>query len=821
MKKTSFAFLAVISIVLPGVMSAKPKPAPTVVTQASPEILKPALIALEKAQYKFTPEVKSAYLACMKEQAKQKLAAMGKAVPDDLLAWVDSDPAVQATVYGNRLDPAGVLLMLRTLELDLGQEAVRKKYTQLALAAAIVFAKDGNNVNLAPRPPVKLAIGGDPRKPVNTKDPNRTLDLNDHIINFLNDNTIEEDVVVGQKEELPELKYDAKGVAIPAPKTKGKPKMVPVTEKRTRSLYAADVLASTELQKKFNAYMKEKGQNVSIDCGEKVVHWNSHDMVHGEQHKKIAEAFNLFKAAYEAKGLLPAQRDPFPTPGERCAYIIRNNEYQFPADLQAQRKWPRYPLTSPWPTLTLLVDNNQPLREREERWEAFRDKGEFKGYGEYIGGVAQQFDMQSARRIKPYPFTYGSIQMMLKDGGVCGTMGNIAARSWCTLGVPSCTAGQPGHCALILFAIDPKTNTYKCHGAQYATGGDDKTHPHTPWFFGDDDSRHPMVYHQSVAWAVNYGFQAFLDSCVAYSLYRQLPEADRQGHGMELLQSGLAVNPFNFLLVDAAYALAKKPADAIAFWKHASKLLAGVNKPGCPNDALYALTVREKLFASITKLPVPAEAAAASEVYAFLKQEKCDNAATLAMYKLAVEGLPSLLNDTRTALKAHLESARTVQSCQDMTAAINAAAERIADKKKRRDWALECWQDVQGHECFLVKGAITPDPTVAALAKLSGQKPQADAQQYQPVLNQIVTQLKTDIAGGRTPKGCTQLAHTIDSVAKQLTDAAQRQKWLEELAQVIKGKEEFTVKNGKPQHDPCADTIKNLQATPAPEAPKK
>ena len=44
--------------------------------------------------------------------------------------------------------------------------------------------------------PLKLAIGGDPRQPVNTKDPNRTLDVNDHIINFLNVHTLEEEVVV-------------------------------------------------------------------------------------------------------------------------------------------------------------------------------------------------------------------------------------------------------------------------------------------------------------------------------------------------------------------------------------------------------------------------------------------------------------------------------------------------------------------------------------------------------------------------------------------------------------------------------------------------
>ena len=202
---------------------------------------------------------------------------------------------------------------------------MRKKYTQLALAMAVVHAKDGDKADLTPRAPLQLVIGGDPRQPVNTKDPHRALDLNDHIINFLNENTIEEDVVVGQKEELPELKYDDKGVAIPR---KGKPKMVPVTEKRTRTLYAADVLASKAWQEKFNAYMKAKGQTVQIDCGDKIVHWKSHDMVRGEQRKKIAEAFTLFRTAYEAKGS-PACRTR-PDPDARRALRLPDPQPRIP-----------------------------------------------------------------------------------------------------------------------------------------------------------------------------------------------------------------------------------------------------------------------------------------------------------------------------------------------------------------------------------------------------------------------------------------------------------------------------------------------------------
>lgn len=468
--------------------------------------------------YKFTPELRQAFLVYAKAQAMIELREQNKYLPDDFLSWVDSDDDIRAGVYGTRAKASDVLLMLYSLRLDLGR-AEFERYSQLAMAAAIVHSNLASEADIEPRRPIRLFVGGDPRRPVDTKARRGNLDMNDHIINFLNDNTIEVDVV---SYKLPELKYDDHGIAIPAPKDKkdkkGKVKKVKVTEKQTRSLYAADVIASKKLQGKFNAYMKSKGHDVNIDCGERLIHWTSRDMIRGEQNKKIDAAYTMFKTAYEAKGLLPEKRDPFPTPGELCAYIIRNDKYQFPDDLQVQRKWPRFPLTAPWPVLTMLVANNQPLRERQERWEAFCETGEFKGYGEYIGSVAQQYNMQSARQIKPYAFTYGSIQMMLKDGGVCGAMANISVRSHITLGVPASTAGQPGHCALVTYRYDPKSKTYSCKGGQYATGGDDKTAVHVPWFFGDVDARRGMIYHQSIAWALNYGVSSYLDSNIAYAV---------------------------------------------------------------------------------------------------------------------------------------------------------------------------------------------------------------------------------------------------------------------------------------------------------------
>lgn len=769
-----------------------------------------------KAGYRFTPEVKAAYLTFAKAQAQRALAAAGKTLPADFLAWVDSDPAVAATVYGARIAPAQVLCLLRSLELDLGTEAVRKTYTQLALAMAVVHAAQGLQADLAPRAPLKLVIPPCPLQSVNTKDPGRTLDLNDHIINFLNEHFVE-DVPAERKwlKEAQELVYDSNGVALPnaAAAPAGAPGV-----KVKRALTAADVLASAALQKEFNAYLQAHGQTVQINCGDHVIYPDRHEMVGKAEGKGILEAFHLFKTAYEAKGLLPAERDPAPTPAESCAFLIRNHECKTPA-VATKKKLPQCPLTAPWPVLTLLAADTQPLREREDLWVRYHDRGELHTYGEYIGGIAQQFDFQSARRLSPYPFSYGTFQMMLKDGGVCGTMANMGVRTYEALGIPACTAGQPGHCALILFERDGKSGVYECKGGQFATGGPEKTHPHTAWCFGDVDARKDMVYYQTIAWAINAGFQSYLDSTLAYDLFRLLPDAERKAHGQELLDSGFALNPFNCLLPDAALASAATPQAQLHVWKtFKTALAAGSGKPGCPADSLYGETVRGKLFAALVRLPVPADKTAAREIYAFLQAEKCDNAEALALYQTALEGLRALLARTETAFKAHLASARTEAACEKMAGEILAAANKISDKGQKAQWVGARWLEIQGHEAFFApKGKITTDAAAPVLARLNGKKLAADAALTQPLLNLVTVELKAALAGAREPNSCRQLAGEITAVVQQLANPAQARPWLENLARLIAGHEQFVPKNArknaKLQRDPCADTIAQLLAS--------
>ena len=419
------------------------------------------LNVLEAESYAFTPSLRKAFLDHAREEALLRLKEKDLKIPQEFIDWIDSDLDIASGVYAAHHKSEDVLLWLYSLRFDLGKNKF-EQYRHLALAAALVSAKEGMEADISPRDPLKIIIPDDPRKLIDTKGPGRKMDVNDHIINFLNDHTIEEKVLLDPNKRS-KLKYDDRGIAIPSSDDKKKEGEL-TTETRTRSLYASDVLASQELQSKFNSYMESKGLDISIDCGEKIIHWDSKAMVRGESYRKINEAYALFRQAYEAKGLLPSKRDDFASPAERCVYMIRNYEYKFPPNVQEQRKWPRFPLTAPWPLLTMLAADRQPLREREERWIAFRDHGEFYKYGEYIGGIAQQHTMQSARRLKPYPFTYATIQMMLKDGGVCGTMGSISARGHTILGVPSCQAVQPGHCAVVYFQYDSKGNSYSCKG---------------------------------------------------------------------------------------------------------------------------------------------------------------------------------------------------------------------------------------------------------------------------------------------------------------------------------------------------------------------
>ncbi|MCA8951189.1 MAG: hypothetical protein KDE27_16905 [Planctomycetes bacterium] len=659
----------------------------------------------------------------------------GLELPADFLSWIDGDPLLRASVYGCRNDPLRVVLGLRSLEIDLGTDLVRRDYPQLALAFAIQGSygptpkrKRGKNEptentapplpDISPRPPLQLVVPGDPRLPVDTKDPNRELDAEDHIINFLEDHDpVEVEVKV---RKLPPLEYDADG----KPKPRGK-KEITVLEKQQRKPLAADVIASAELQREFNAYMQAHGhEDVWIDCGDRAVHWYASEAIKAPlQRNRIRQAYDLFHDAYRHKGRMPLERDAAPTPAQSMAWLVRNDRHPFADADRTARKWPRFPLDAPWPVLMMLAADDQPLREREDIWIRFRDQGEMRTYGEYIGGIAQQFDMQSARRLSPFAYSYGSIQMMWKDGGVCGTMGNIGARTYRICGMPSSTAGQPGHCALVRMQFDPQTGRYTCRGGQYATGGDEATTVHAGWNYDDVGGRRPMVFHQSVAWGVDHGFRSYVETLVMRRAFDALDAGQRAREAIGLVRQGLAHNPFAIALVVAA---ADSLDDPRALVRLCDTFTAALDAAAAADEfALYRTTGCDLIHARIAALPAPDSRGKATTLLQDLERQGCNNAKLLAACWRAIDGDKGFERGCRESMQRYLASpARTRNNKESKRFAqwLQSLA-RCVPGKQRKAWADSMLQQFASKEALVIGRKRMLDPAVAALCKVAGREP--------------------------------------------------------------------------------------------------
>ncbi|MCC7396428.1 MAG: hypothetical protein IT455_05115 [Planctomycetes bacterium] len=682
------------------------------------------------------PGAVQAFVRAARDRTLAAAAAKGITLPADFVAWVDADPVRRASVYGCRQDPLPVLLALRSLDIDLGADLVRRDHPQLAIAFAIQGsyapprrqasgwndgdgeAPNGTLPDVTPRAMLQLVVPGDPRVRVDTHDPSRPPDRDDHIINFLEDHApIEVEVTV---KELPPLEYDDKGVAKP------RGKAVEVKKKVTRGLVGADVIASPSLQNEFNAYLQAHGcGDVRIDCGDHQVAWNSTAAIDDQGlRQRINAAHELFHAAYRNKGRMPAERDRAPTPAESMAWFVRNDRWPFPAEQKQAREWPRFPLDAPWPVLLMLAADDQPLREREDIWQRFRDAGEFRTYGEYIGGIAQQFDMQSARRVSPFAFSYGSIQMMWKDGGVCGTMGNIGARTYRIVGVPASTAGQPGHCAIVRMEQDPKTGAYRCVGGQYATGGDEVTTVHAGWNYDDVGGRRPMVFHQSVAWGVSRDFASYVQSLVMRRLWDAEPAERRATQGVAFVQAAVQTNPFALPAVLGAIDAA---ADAEAALAVLDAFVATFDRFVKPGDyPLYRSTVRDLAHARARELPAPKDPDAAQRLLGRLERQGCDDARLLARTWRTIGGEAAFTEHCVAAVARYLGSparSRSKAEAKRFAEQIEQWGRTVKGKAQKQQWAEVMLAAFAGKEALVIKKKRQLDPAVAALCKLAGREP--------------------------------------------------------------------------------------------------
>ncbi len=676
------------------------------------------------------------YLDASERQTLQACAREKIELPQEFLGWINHDPILRASVYGCGRDALAVLLGLRSLEIDLGKQTVRSDYPQLALAFAIQSsyraltdnasgwndgadsAPQGQLPDLSPRAPLVLTIPEDPRVAANLADSALAQSVPYIIVRFLEDHppiTIEETT-----RELPPLEYDEKGIAKP------RGHRVAVTRTVQRSLFACDVIASAALQGEFNAFMAANGHpEVSIECGESVVSWKSINSVSDEGLRaRIKGAHELFLHAYRATGRMPAARDRSPTAAQSMAWFVRNDRQPMNRHANGGAPWPMFPLNAPWPILMMLAADDQPLREREEIWARLRDSGEFRTYGEYTGGIAQQSDMQAARRLSPFPFDYGSIQMMWKDGGVCGTMGNIGARTNRIGGIPASTAGQPGHCALVLMQHDPKSGEFSCGGAQYATGGDEVTTVHAGWNYDDIGGRRPMVFHQSVAWGVNHDFASYVGTLVLRRAFDALSLEDRAASALAYMHAALAQNPYALPMVVAAIDSAQTTDAAFAtldeFFKAIDK------SPGVQAHPLYAATVRDLTHARVFALAEPTSRESASDLLENLVRQGSANNQLLARCWRAISGEDGFVEGCVKAASDYIASPDRSKGKQ----AANRFAARVADwgktingRKSRESWARAMLAPFAGKEFLSIRGKSVVDPAVAALCKFADQRP--------------------------------------------------------------------------------------------------
>ena len=663
------------------------------------------------------------HVADARARTLQKCRDLGIDLPADFIAWIDGDPILQASVYGCREDPLPVLLGLRSLEIDLGKKSTRDDYTQLAIAFALsgsyaasdrtaarwndgdVGRPDGALPDVTPRSRLILECPQDPRVPVDTKDPNRELDVFDHVINFLEDHPLIE--VEVEVEELPPLEYDDRGIAKP------RGKAVRVRKTIERGLVGADVIASADLQERFNAYMASHGHpEVVLECGDRVVHHESRDAVRDKDLRaSIKAAHDLFHDAYRAKGRMPAERDASPSPSESMAWFIRNHRHDFSG---TDRVWPRFPIDAPWPVLMMLAADDQPLREREDIWSRYRDDGEFKTYGEYIGGIAQQFDMQSARRVAPFPFSYGSIQMMWKDGGVCGTMGNIGARTYRICGVPASTAGQPGHCAIVFMEHDAETGRFRCRGGQYATGGDEVTTVHAGWDYDDVGGRRPMVYHQSIAWGVNHDFEGLVEAMVLRRVWDELDETAQSEQCLDWMRKAMARNPFTLPLIDGVIAAAPDPMTAI-------EMLDAFNAMFEPHEAdeyeLYRETVGDLVHERILALPSPPTRPGKEQLLNALERQECAHA-KLLIRTWKEHGGDVLERNTLASCLKYLNSPdrmKNRKASRQFADTIRDWGRSLNSKKRRTAWAEALLEPFQGNELLVLRRKTSIDPVYERL----------------------------------------------------------------------------------------------------------
>jgi hypothetical protein len=455
---------------------------------------------------KFDDQAKTQFLAWRRDAALAELKAAGVTIPQDLLAWLDSQPQVFQAIYGvdnplphrmpappkgQKIDPTDTpaqrLGCFASLEIDLGPEITRQRNLQLTLAMVHAYAGKldrktfecpEEKLSWRTRPRLDLVIPDAPHRPVDTRAKDRPLDREDHIINFLEDH--------------------------PQPIDPKNPSA------GTRPLYASELMASDDHRNRFVAYMKQRGHEIA------------------PRHVTTSHhGYQMFLKAYTEKGRIPKAQDPVPSPAEKIAYLVRNDRFRFPANVK--RSWPQFNLESPWPVLEYLAMGDMPLRDREFVWKRFVRK-----YGHHLGAnVGLNTPLVRARRMQPFDFAYGSYAMDIKDHGACREMTRIGPGAAAPLGIPAAHSFQPRHFCLTVVTHSPETG-YHLNVEQHVR--------HPTWITKGGVRREDEL--ARLTYPLNYGVQERLDAHAGMAMMRHLPAETTIAQRLSLWHSLLSISPY-------------------------------------------------------------------------------------------------------------------------------------------------------------------------------------------------------------------------------------------------------------------------------------
>ena len=288
-------------------------------------------------------------------------------------------------------------------------------------------------------------------------------------------------------------------------------------------------------------------------------------------------------------------------------------------------------------------------------------------------------------------------------------------------------AGQPWHSCFVVYNHTEKDG-YNLRVVQSMTakldgttilGGD------LWWVFSAADplSRNFAPYPLSIAHAVNYGFQEFLDGQLSLTFFNRLPHTLQKAHGLDLLMSSLAINPFNINVLEAVERAITSPQREVEFWKAFERRLDAVNKPGCPSKGFYRDLALKGVSACIATLPVPKDKTSRDTVAAFLKKNA--DAAWLK-YQIATMGMPGTKKRIQEDLTASVTGSRSVESTSLLADRIKLVAAAIRNKEENLAWGRELLAILSGHETFTIqKGKRTlekTDPCTAPVFQLAGKQ---------------------------------------------------------------------------------------------------